>query len=188
MSWCETGCFDQTPCQISNKDFLPQAGTISKTVGTQPICEMSQCETAFFDKAPSQLSYRSFLPKAAAISKTVGPDLTCEMSQSETGFVDKVPCLISNEEFLPQAVTITKIVGGIGNFWASYTFICKMLFDYCTEVSWNALFYDTIAEYVDSWRRRKVWSGVPKSRFLICESNFFNGLPVNKPVSIVRSY
>lgn len=37
-----------------------------------------------------------------------------------------------------------------------------MLFDYCMQVMWNAVFYDTVAEYSSAWRKRKLWSGHPK--------------------------
>lgn len=55
----------------------------------------------------------------------------------------------------------TKSVGSIENFWESYTVVCRMLFDYCMQVMWNAVFYDSVAEYSSSWRRRKLWSGSP---------------------------
>ncbi|WRX29865.1 SET domain - like 10 [Theobroma cacao] len=54
-----------------------------------------------------------------------------------------------------------KSVGSIENFWGSYTVVCKMLFDYCMQVMWNAVFYDSIAEYSSSWRRGKLWFGHP---------------------------
>ncbi|KAM1363455.1 hypothetical protein ACFX2H_028147 [Malus domestica] len=55
----------------------------------------------------------------------------------------------------------TKSVGSIENFWESYAVVCRMLFDYCMQVMWNAVFYDSVAEYSSSWRRRKLWSGSP---------------------------
>ncbi|KAH0981359.1 hypothetical protein GBA52_008536 [Prunus armeniaca] len=58
----------------------------------------------------------------------------------------------------------TKSVGSIENFWGSYAAVCRMLFDYCMQVMWNAVFYDSVAEYSSSWRRRKLWSGSPVLR------------------------
>lgn len=37
-----------------------------------------------------------------------------------------------------------------------------MLLNYCMEVMWNAVFYDTVAEHSSAWRKRKLWSGYPK--------------------------
>ncbi|KAK8624479.1 hypothetical protein V6N13_065822 [Hibiscus sabdariffa] len=54
-----------------------------------------------------------------------------------------------------------KSVGSIENFWGSYSVVCKMLFEYCMEVTWNAVFYDSIVEYLSSWRRGKLWYGQP---------------------------
>ncbi|XVE94333.1 hypothetical protein REPUB_Repub02eG0000300 [Reevesia pubescens] len=54
-----------------------------------------------------------------------------------------------------------KSVGSIENFWGSYTVVCKVLFDYCVQVMWNAVFYDSIAEYSSAWRRGKLWFGQP---------------------------
>ncbi|GMI89808.1 hypothetical protein HRI_002650100 [Hibiscus trionum] len=54
-----------------------------------------------------------------------------------------------------------KSVGSIENFWGSYSVVCKMLFEYCMEVTWNAVFYDSIVEYLSSWRRGKLWFGQP---------------------------
>ncbi|XP_062025627.1 histone-lysine N-methyltransferase ATXR7 [Rosa rugosa] len=56
---------------------------------------------------------------------------------------------------------MTKSVGSIQNFWDSYAVVCRMLFDYCMEVMWNAVFYDSVAEYSSAWRRRKLWTGSP---------------------------
>lgn len=74
---------------------------------------------------------------------------------SDQGHADEMPV---------QHPRITKSVGSIDEFWGSYSVICAILFDYCMEVLWNAVFYDTIAEYFISWRRRKLWFGQPKTR------------------------
>lgn len=53
---------------------------------------------------------------------------------------------------------IRKSVGNIENFWDSYSAVCRVLFDYCMQVMWNAVFYDPAVEYSSAWRRRKLWS------------------------------
>ncbi|KAK8309345.1 hypothetical protein V6Z12_D02G120100 [Gossypium hirsutum] len=54
-----------------------------------------------------------------------------------------------------------KSVGSLENFWGSYTVVCKMLFEYCMQVTWNAVFYDSMVEYLSSWRKGKLWYGQP---------------------------
>lgn len=68
-----------------------------------------------------------------------------------------------------QCPANTKSVGSVENFWGSYTVVCGMLFDYCMQVMWNAVFYDTVAEYTSAWRKRKVWSGYPKFKIPVGE-------------------
>ena len=63
----------------------------------------------------------------------------------------------SNGDLQPAA--ITKSVGSIENFLGSKAVVRRMLYDYCMEVMWNAVFYDTVAEYSSFWRKRKLWSG-----------------------------
>lgn len=54
--------------------------------------------------------------------------------------------------------TSIKSVGSVENFWWSYAVVRKVLVDYCMQVMWNAVFFDTIAEYLCSWRKKKLWS------------------------------
>ncbi|CAL0334913.1 unnamed protein product [Lupinus luteus] len=61
--------------------------------------------------------------------------------------------------------TTIKSVGGIENFWWSYAVVRKVLFDYCMQVMWNAVFFDTFADYLFSWRKRKLWSN-PKPQLV----------------------
>ncbi|KDP36710.1 hypothetical protein JCGZ_08001 [Jatropha curcas] len=63
-----------------------------------------------------------------------------------------------------QFHTSTKSVGSIDNFWRSYAVVCRILFDCCMEVMWNAVVYDAIAEYSTSWRKRKLWFSHRKVR------------------------
>lgn len=58
-----------------------------------------------------------------------------------------------------KPAVVSKSVGGIENFQVSHAAVCRMLFNYCIQVMWNAVFYDTIAEWCSAWRRRKLWSG-----------------------------
>ncbi|GMN46851.1 hypothetical protein TIFTF001_016035 [Ficus carica] len=68
----------------------------------------------------------------------------------------------------PNPVTdhelITKSVGSVENFQGSQAVVGKVLFDQCMEVMWNAVFYDTLADYSSAWRKRKLWSSLPISR------------------------
>lgn len=34
----------------------------------------------------------------------------------------------------------------------------KVLLDYSMQVMWNAVFFDTLAEYLSSWRKKMLWS------------------------------
>ncbi|XP_027358727.1 histone-lysine N-methyltransferase ATXR7 isoform X2 [Abrus precatorius] len=54
--------------------------------------------------------------------------------------------------------TTIKSVGSVENFWWSYAVVRKVLLDYCMQVMWNAVFFDTLAEHLSSWRKRKLWS------------------------------
>ncbi|KAG6735446.1 hypothetical protein POTOM_061944 [Populus tomentosa] len=65
------------------------------------------------------------------------------------------------DELSTQLLRSTKSVGSIDDFWGSYAVVCRFLSDYCMEVLWNAVFYDTIAEYTTSWRKSKLWFSHP---------------------------
>ncbi|KAG8654428.1 histone-lysine N-methyltransferase ATXR7 isoform X3 [Manihot esculenta] len=75
------------------------------------------------------------------------PAATCELS-SDLAHVDQLPVQLHRS---------TKSVGSIDHFWGCYAIVCRILFDYCMEVMWNAVFYDVITEYSTSWRKRKLW-------------------------------
>ncbi|KAJ6953213.1 hypothetical protein NC652_005038 [Populus alba x Populus x berolinensis] len=70
---------------------------------------------------------------------------------------DAAACNYISDELSVQLPRSTKSVGNADDFWGSYAVICRCLFDYCMEVMWNAVFYDTIAEYTISWRKSKLW-------------------------------
>jgi len=79
------------------------------------------------------------------------------------------------DELSTQLLRSTKSVGNIDDFWGSYAVVCRFLSDYCMEVLWNAVFYDTIAEYTTYWRKSKRWFSHP----YLCKK--IEELP-NKPV------
>ncbi|KAL6996049.1 hypothetical protein U1Q18_006185 [Sarracenia purpurea var. burkii] len=51
-----------------------------------------------------------------------------------------------------------KFIGSYENFCGAYIFVCKMVFDSCMQVMWNAVFYDLIVEHSSAWRKRIQWS------------------------------
>ncbi|XP_050920367.1 histone-lysine N-methyltransferase ATXR7 isoform X9 [Lathyrus oleraceus] len=80
-------------------------------------------------------------------------------------FLDDQAC---HEISRPSSMSV-KAVGSIENFWWSYSVVRKALFDYCLQVMWNAVFFDTVTEYLFSWRKRKYWSH-PKPLSTVNES------------------
>ncbi|KAH9759888.1 Histone-lysine N-methyltransferase ATXR7 [Citrus sinensis] len=94
-------------------------------------------------------------------------DNGCERSNhATTGFEAAASHNISNQMCKHEIHTLssacTKTGGSIEIFWGSYNIVCKMLFDHCMQVMWNAVFGDRVAEYSSAWRKRKLWSGHPK--------------------------
>ncbi|XP_058767936.1 histone-lysine N-methyltransferase ATXR7-like isoform X2 [Vicia villosa] len=69
-------------------------------------------------------------------------------------FLDDQAC----HEISRQSSMSVKAVGSIENFWWSYSVVRKALVDYCLQIMWNAVFFDTVKEYLFSWRKRKYWS------------------------------
>lgn len=49
------------------------------------------------------------------------------------------------------------MVGIVENYRKVHGAVCQMLFDYSLQVAWNAVFYDTVAEYSSAWRRKRLW-------------------------------
>ncbi|XP_028180508.1 histone-lysine N-methyltransferase ATXR7-like isoform X3 [Glycine soja] len=87
---------------------------------------------------------------SAEISR--GSAISSDPASSHT--LDDQTCHESSR--LPPA--IIKSVGSIENFWWSYAVVRKVLLDYSMQVMWNAVFFDTLAEYLSSWRKKKLWS------------------------------
>lgn len=54
-----------------------------------------------------------------------------------------------------QSSPNTKSVGSVENFQAASIAVCRVLFDYCMQVMWNAVIYDPLSEHVTSWRKGK---------------------------------
>lgn len=50
-----------------------------------------------------------------------------------------------------------KSIGSFENYLEAYAVVCRMFYDSCMQVMWNAVFYDTIADYSSAWRKRKRW-------------------------------
>ncbi|KAJ6680827.1 HISTONE-LYSINE N-METHYLTRANSFERASE SETD1 [Salix koriyanagi] len=65
------------------------------------------------------------------------------------------------DELSMQLLRSTKSVGNIDDFWGCCVVVSSFLSDFCMEVLWNAVFYDTIAECTTSWRKSKLWSSHP---------------------------
>ncbi|KHN47714.1 Histone-lysine N-methyltransferase SETD1B [Glycine soja] len=87
---------------------------------------------------------------SAEISK--GSAISSDPASSHT--LDYQTCHESSR--LPPA--IIKSVGSIENFWWSFAVVRKVLLDYSMQVMWNAVFFDTLAEYLSSWRKKMLWS------------------------------
>ncbi|KAK7412991.1 hypothetical protein VNO78_04796 [Psophocarpus tetragonolobus] len=89
-------------------------------------------------KFPVEISKGSSIPSDPSSSHTLD-DQTCHESST----------------LLAASI---KSVGSIENFWWSYAVVRKVLLDYCMELMWNAVFFDTITEYICSWRKARLWS------------------------------
>ncbi|KAJ0024268.1 hypothetical protein Pint_09397 [Pistacia integerrima] len=85
-------------------------------------------------------------------------DATAECEAAACRNISDQICI---NEMHTQSPAEAKSVGSIENFWRSSKVVCGMLFDYCMQVMWNAVFYDIIVEYSSAWRKRKLWSGHP---------------------------
>ncbi|XP_010523275.1 PREDICTED: histone-lysine N-methyltransferase ATXR7 isoform X2 [Tarenaya hassleriana] len=56
----------------------------------------------------------------------------------------------------------SKSVGSIENFQASCSAVCRVIYIHCMQVAWNAVFYDTVADYSSAWRKEKLWFSSPE--------------------------
>ncbi|KAI4389679.1 hypothetical protein MLD38_001880 [Melastoma candidum] len=55
-----------------------------------------------------------------------------------------------------------KSVGGIENFLASHSAVCRLLFNHTTETIWKDVFDETVADYASCWRGSKIWEVPPE--------------------------
>lgn len=99
-----------------------------------------------------------------------GTVLTSEPSSSQK-LDDQSSCEVSR-----MSPTNTKSVGSIENFWWSYAVVRNVLHDYCMQVTWNAVVYDSMAEYIHNWRKRKLWSICPKPQLSISGCKGYGGI------------
>ncbi|KAK7329349.1 hypothetical protein VNO77_23510 [Canavalia gladiata] len=85
-----------------------------------------------------------------------------EMSQGTAIVSDHAASHILNDQTCLESSRLSsksiKSLGSIENFWWSYAVVRKVLLDYCMQVMWNAVFFDTLEEYICSWRKKKLWS------------------------------
>lgn len=82
----------------------------------------------------------------------------------------------SSSEVSRMSPTRTKSVGSIENFWWSYAVVRKVLCDYCMQVMWNAVVFDSMAEYIRNWRKRKLWSICPNPQSSIISCKDYRGV------------
>ncbi|KAK3187912.1 hypothetical protein Dsin_027473 [Dipteronia sinensis] len=111
--------------------------------------------------------------KVTEISRKVNNHATAEI---EAVACHNITDQVYSYEMHTESPARTKSVGSIENFWGSYKVVCEALFDYCMQVVWNAVFYDSIAEYSSVWRKRKLWSGHPKITLPACDSRGYDNM------------
>lgn len=99
------------------------------------------------------------------------PETYQEMDCVGSGSEAALPDSIYNDE---SPVCPVKSVGSLENFWGTHIAVCRMFFDACMQVMWNAVFYDPMSEYLAAWRKRKVWSG--------CDAVDAQGIQIKKCV------
>ncbi|CAH9073421.1 unnamed protein product [Cuscuta epithymum] len=72
----------------------------------------------------------------------------------------------------------TKSVGSYQNFCAAHLLVCRILYESCMQVMWNAVCYDLTADYASAWRKRKRWSD---PRDMVKSSTFLDSSLVRYP-------
>ncbi|KAI9126474.1 hypothetical protein K1719_002070 [Acacia pycnantha] len=119
---------------------------------------------------PSETSLLGCRMTETAVEMRKVTVLTSEPSSSQM-LDDQSTCKVSK-----MSPTSTKSVGSIENFWWSYAVVRKVLNDYCMQVMWNAVVYDTMAEYIHNWRKGKLWSICPKPGLSISGCKDYGGI------------
>ncbi|KAK6939163.1 SET domain [Dillenia turbinata] len=56
-----------------------------------------------------------------------------------------------------KPTTAVKSVGSVENFWRTYIAVCRMIFDSCMQVTWNAVIHDSMSLHATAWRKTKRW-------------------------------
>lgn len=83
---------------------------------------------------------------------------------------------------------VMKSVGSFENYLETHTIVHRRIYDSCMQAMWNALFYDIVAEYSSSWRKRKRWynPSVTLARDILCkqQTELLEGIP-DKVVSFM---
>lgn len=77
---------------------------------------------------------------------------------------------VSIEEGIPDTLTRFKSFGSFEDFKRAYLSVCRVVYNSCMQVIWNAVFYDSIAEYTSDWRKSRVWYSPTAVRQPICLS------------------
>lgn len=85
-------------------------------------------------------------------------DKTCILPENRADTSNTVHQKPHPDENTLMSLAGTKSVGSFQNFCSAYTVICRILFESCMQVMWNAVFYDLIADNSSAWRNRKRWS------------------------------
>lgn len=107
------------------------------------------------------------------------PEISHEVNSNTTAECEAVAChsitdRVCGYDMHTKSPASKKCVGSIENFWGSYTVVCGALFDYCMQVVWNAVFYDSIVECTSAWRKRKLWSDHPKIALPACNNRDYD--------------
>ncbi|XP_072091442.1 histone-lysine N-methyltransferase ATXR7 isoform X4 [Arachis hypogaea] len=92
--------------------------------------------------------------KRSNVAVEISKDTAVPSEHASSHIADDQTCL----EISRPSSTSFKSVGSVENFWWSYAVVRKVLVDYCMQVTWNAVFFDPLAEYLCSWRKKKLWS------------------------------
>lgn len=68
---------------------------------------------------------------------------------------------ITIEEGIPNTSRSFKSVGSFEDFKRANISVCRVVYDSCMQVMWNAVFYDPIAEFASGWRTNRLWYTPP---------------------------
>ncbi|VFQ85046.1 unnamed protein product [Cuscuta campestris] len=138
---------------------------ISVHVATE---EHKQVRSENLDKCVNSYSEDSTMGKdEKGIPRESRPE-TCDTDHQK-------PCLA---EVALMSRQCTKSVRDYQNFCAAYTVVCRILYESCMQVIWNAVFYDLTADYSSVWMKRKRSSDL---QALVESSTFLESSLVHYP-------